>query len=53
MGSDETQKSATRSARIRLPIPFEEAVGDILKVKPSPAKKRRGKRRKVKEKPND
>jgi len=29
------------------PLPFEEAVGDILKVKPSPEKKkRRGKRRK-------
>lgn len=43
------------SGRLSLqPIPFEEAVGDILKVKPPPEKKkRRGKRRKLKEKPND
>jgi len=45
MGSKETQKSRTRSDRIKLPIPFEEAASDILKVKPPPEKKkRRGKR---------
>jgi hypothetical protein len=33
------------------PIPFEEAISDILKVKPAPEKKkRRGKRRKEKPK---
>jgi hypothetical protein len=33
-----------------MPIPFEEAVSDVLKVKPPPEKKkRRGKQRKPKE----
>jgi hypothetical protein len=31
------------------PVPFEEVVSDILKVKPPDKKKRRGKRRKPKE----
>ena len=50
MGSNQIASPKVRKDKIKLPVPFEEAVGDILKVKPPPEKKkRRGKRLKPKE----
>jgi hypothetical protein len=40
------KKKAKREGPLRIPVPFEEVISDVLKVKPEPNKLSRKKQRK-------